>query len=423
MLEGTLHTPQGVRDVLPEEARAQATLQQRLSEHFTRWGYDPVATPTFELFDVLRLAGDAESDEQLYRFVDRDGSIVALRPEMTVPIARMVASRLQNQVQPLRLQYTGSVFRYDEPQAGRLREFTQAGVELIGAPGPQADAEVIALTISALVELGLSGFRMDIGHVGFASSVLASLGLPVQAQHAIRQSLLSQDYVSLQVILDEYEATDEARANLQQLISLRGDHDILARALPLARTDSGKEALENVAAVYRHLQAHGVAGWVRIDLGMLKPLDYYTGIIVEGYTDDMGYTLCTGGRYDTLLQRFGCDMPATGLAIGVERLLLAMNRAGCNPRTELNSFYFVADENRLEEACNAAWRMRSQGCLVELDVHGHNTSEALRYAADKQLATVVFFSDEDGDNVRIVNDGEERRVSADEFLTTQGATS
>lgn len=417
----TLHTPRGVRDLLPAGARHKAKLESRLSQHFSQWGYDPVVTPTFELFDVLRLVDGASADEKLYRFVDREGSMIALRPEMTVPIARLVASRLKDAPLPLRLQYTGSVFRYDEPQSGRLREFTQAGVELIGAAGPEADAEVIALTITALMDLGLNGFRMDLGHVGFASSVLDAAGLSDEATAAVRRSLLAQDYVALEKVLSASGASEQARADIRALTTLRGDALVLDKAKALAHTDAGRAALDNVSAVYRLLDAHGVAGWVRIDLGLLKHLDYYTGIVVEGYTSDLGYSVCTGGRYDNLLQRFGHDVPATGLAIGVERLLLALDLAGVEPSSDGKRLLFVANAARKEEACSTAWRLRQQGYSIEMDVLGLDQEAATDYALQRGIPGVVLFNGQPKAPVHLIKEGEPvQEIAVDELAETGG---
>lgn len=417
-----LYTPRGVRDLLPQGAREKSELEHSLAEHFSQWGYDPVVTPTFEFLDILRMAEGAQSDETLYRFVDREGHVLALRPEMTVPIARLVASRLKDAPMPLRLQYTGSVFRYDEPQSGRLREFTQIGMELIGAEGPEADAEVIAMTISAMMELGLSGFRIDLGHIGFTSSVLQSLGLPAKVTGAIRRCLLDQDYVGLGKVLDSGGADHKVRQDIQTLIELRGDADILERAKSLARTSDGEQALENVSAVYRHLEAHGVAGWVRIDLGMLKHVDYYTGIVVEGYTSDMGYSLCSGGRYDSLLQRFGYDVPATGLAIGAERLLLALARAGASNGRAAKRLLMIAHDARRAEACSVAWRLRQQGYIVEVDVIGLDRQGAIQYAAERQIPRIVLFEGPPKGAVELIEGDRHRHMPVDDLLESGGAT-
>lgn len=420
MSDVTLYTPRGVRDLLPEAARDKVYLEGRLYEHFSRWGYDPVVTPTFELFDVLRLGQGFGAEQKMYRFVDREGSIIALRPEMTVPIARLVTSRLQDAPQPLRLQYIGSVFRYDEPQAGRLREFTQAGLELIGAEGPEADAEIIATTITAMVDLGLTGFRMDLGHVGFTSSVLDSLRLSPEATGAVRRSLLQQDYVALDRILTEAEAPSATREAIHALIALRGDASILDEAKMLARTEAGEKALENVSAVYRHLEAHGVAGWVRLDLGMLKQLDYYTGMVIEGYTSELGYALCSGGRYDNLLRRFGWDRPATGLAIGVERLLLALSRSGVKPVHGNKRVLFVANEARWAEACSAAWRLRTRGYTVEHDVLGRTVEEAVSYARQKGCSGVAVFAGSPSTPVEWITGDHREYVDVNELLERGG---
>lgn len=420
LAEITVKTPRGVRDLLPADAARKNQLEATMASFLSRWGYRPVVTPTFELLNAIEKADGHELDEKIYRFVDRDGNLLALRPELTTPIARLVATRLQDAPKPLRLYYSGSVFRYDEPQAGRQREFTQAGIELIGASGPGADAEVIAVAVGVMNELGLSRFRIDVGHVGFTAAVLESLQLPMKALRQVRRCILHQDYVGLKQVLTESGATAQQTDDVLRLIELRGDRAILDEAAELARTEQAQSALENLRAMYGWLENFGVAGWVRIDLGMVKHFDYYTGIVLEGYTAELGFSLCTGGRYDGLLGRFGYDVPATGLALGVERLLLALERNGVGEKAEPSVTLFVANEARMAEACSTAWRLRTQGHAIEIDVQGFDQEAALNYAAARGNQRVVFFHGEPGQPVEIVEAGNKRTVAVEDVLEGRG---
>lgn len=415
-----LYTPRGVRDLLPREAAQKQELEARLAQVFGRWGYAPIATPTFELLDIVGLGNGLGLDDKLYRFVDREGDLLALRPELTTPIARLVASRLADAPKPLRLQYNGSVFRHDEPQSGRLREFTQAGVELIGAPGPDADAEVIALAVTALTELGLTGVRIDVGHVGFTQAVLDGLELPPSTLQQVRGYLLDQDYVGLEEALAHSGVDPKRQVDVLRLVDLRGDARVLDDASDLARSHAAEAALENLREVYRLLEAHGVAGWVRIDLGMVKHLDYYTGVILEGYTADLGFSLCTGGRYDGLIERFGHPTAATGLALGVERFLLALERGGAAWETPPGRTLFVMTERRKSEAFSAAWRLRRLGRTVQLDVLGLGRTESVAYAEAEGIARVVYFAGEPGDPLQIAENGHWRTAPATELAAEGG---
>lgn len=420
LAEITVKTPRGVRDLLPADAARKHQLETTMANFLSRWGYRPVVTPTFELLNTIEMADGHELSEKIYRFVDRDGNLLALRPELTTPIARLVATRMQDAPKPLRLYYSGSVFRYDEPQAGRQREFTQAGIELIGASGPGADAEVIAVAVGVMNELGLSRFRIDVGHVGFTAAVLESLQLPSKTLRQVRRCILRQDYVGLKQVLADSGATAQQMDDVLRLVELRGDRSVLDEAAELARTDQAQRALENMRAVYGWLENFGVAGWVRIDLGMVKHFDYYTGIVLEGYTGELGFSLCTGGRYDGLLGRFGYDMPATGLALGVERLMLALERNGIGADAEPAVTLFVADDARMAEACSAAWRLRTQGHAIEIDVQGFDNEAALNFAAARRCARVVFFRGETGQPVEVVEAGSKRLVAVADLLEEGG---
>lgn len=317
----TLQTPRGVKDLLPDEVREKATLERRLAEVFESWGYAPVATPVFEYADVVAL-GSGAPDQRLFRLFDREGNTLALRPEMTTGIARLAATRLGSQPRPLRLHYIANVFRYDEPQQGRQREFWQAGVELIGASGPEADAEMISLAVAALRAVGLREFNIDIGHHGFFGGLLQGLAVQPARRQQLHDALLARNYVELESLAAQLKPAE--REGLLALPGLLGGAEVIDRAAPLAGNTLATDALDELSAVYRAVEAQGCAEHVRIDLSMVKTLDYYTGTVIEGYAPGIGFTLCTGGRYDQLLERFGQADPAVGFALGVERLLLAL---------------------------------------------------------------------------------------------------
>lgn len=400
--EVRVRSPRGVRDLLPDEAGRKSRLEARIGELFARWGYRLVVTPIFEYLETVQQANGDELVERVYRFVDREGGLVALRPELTTPIARLVATRLQEAPKPLRLYYCGPVFRYDEPQAGWQREFTQMGVELIGAPGPAADAEVIAVAVAVMSDLQLRDFRIDLGHVGYTSAVLADLQLPSELYRQVKKAFLRQDYVGLEQVLAQSGVESWQADGVLQLIRLRGDESILDAAARLVRSEAAEAALANLRAVYARLGDFGVAGRVRLDLGMVKHFDYYTGIVIEGYTPELGFSLCTGGRYDGLIGRFGYDVPATGFALGVERLLLALSRNGQDTMPETPPVLFVAEERRMREACDTAWRLRMQGEIVEIDVTEGGREAALAYAQRRGIRRIIFFEGAPGDAVEWV---------------------
>ncbi|MBC7344817.1 MAG: ATP phosphoribosyltransferase regulatory subunit, partial [Clostridia bacterium] len=324
--KGITQVPPGLSDWLPGEAAFKRQLESRLAELFTRWGYREVITPTLEYLDTLVQEESLIAEVEMHKFVDREGHIVALRPDMTVPLARLVATRLREEEFPLRLFYLANVFRFESPQAGRRREFYQAGVELLGAAGCQADAEVIALAVESLRCVGVKNFQVGIGHVGIMEAEFGAVpGL--DAENA-KEALAGKDLVRLEALLDSSDLPARERERLMSLYTLYGRWEAVDRGLKLAATEKARAALEGLGKVLEALRAYGVEELVFLDLGIVRNFDYYTGIIFEGYAGGMGFPLLGGGRYDELLSKFGYSCPATGFALGVERGILALRREG-----------------------------------------------------------------------------------------------
>ncbi|MGE5554328.1 MAG: ATP phosphoribosyltransferase regulatory subunit [Betaproteobacteria bacterium] len=321
-------TPRGTRDLLPAEAELRRTVEERVRRVFAAFGYREVRTPVFEREAVLAQGVAPGQQANVFRFFSPDGEVLALRSDLTTPIARLVTQRLGGAPRPLRLCYLADVFRWAEPGGGRQRQFGQAGVELVGAGGPAADAEVVLLAIRALEAAGVADFRLDLGQVAFFTGLLAESGLGRAEQEAVHEAFLAKDWVGLETTLRRICPDGERRRAILALTDLRGGKEVLGRARGLIRADDGEaaRALENLAAVWDLLESFGVAGRLAIDLGLVKDLAYYTGLVVEGYVPRLGYTLCTGGRYDTLYAQFGAAEPATGFALGLERVAEALAR-------------------------------------------------------------------------------------------------
>jgi ATP phosphoribosyltransferase regulatory subunit len=315
-------TPPGTRDILPEEMRELRALEAALRAAFEQHGYGEVATPTIEYAEVLR-RGDERYANAAYRFFDERGDLLAMRSDMTIPIARLVSTRLQDAEPPFRLSYIANAYRAVNPQRGQMREFTQAGIELIGAPAPDGTAEVIEVLSAALDAAGLNRAVVGLGDADLYSQLLAEFGVAGEARDRILDRLAAHDLVGLELAVDEVEGlAAEARATLLALPAMRGGPEVLERA-----TDLGGEAVERASqrlrATHDALAARGVADRVRLDLGLLRDLGYYTGAILEVYDPALGHILGGGGRYDGLLARFGRELPAVGFALYVERLHVA----------------------------------------------------------------------------------------------------
>ena len=317
--------PRGVADYFGQEARQRRDLERTLLEFFRTWGYQDVLLPTFEYADTLSARGNLELRAELCRFIDRDGSMLALRADMTIAVARLVATRLHDLPMPQRFCYAGSVFRDVEPRAGQQREFIQAGVELIGSHLPEADAEVLALCAKALAALGINDFRIVVGQMQYFGGLLQALGLTPAQSAQLHQAIDRNSAADLATFLHTTPLTPQQAATVRALPALSGGNlnAVLAQAEAHALNLTMAGAVDNLRAIFRVLAAHGVLDRFVLDLTEIHDLGYYTGISFEALAPGLGFRLASGGRYDDLVGTFGAPQPAVGLAFGLERLLLA----------------------------------------------------------------------------------------------------
>jgi ATP phosphoribosyltransferase regulatory subunit len=308
--------------VLPDEMRELRRLHLALIEVFEGRGYGEVATPAIEYDEVLR-RGDGRTAGSAYRFFDESGGLLALRSDMTVPIARLAASRYAHVEPPLRFCYLANAFRAVRPQRGQMREFAQAGVELIGAPAPEGTAEVVEVLEAALDAANLDRAVIGLGDADLYRQLLAELGVEGEARDSIIERLAMHDLVGLEAELSAVEGISEEQcATCVALSQLRGGREVLEQARALGGT-AVERATARIGETYEALVARGAAERVQIDLGLLRDLGYYSGAILEVYDPALGHVLGGGGRYDGLLKRFGLDLPAAGFALYLERVHIA----------------------------------------------------------------------------------------------------
>ncbi len=313
--------PPGTRDVLPDEMRELRRLQAALIEVFESSGYGEVSTPTIEYDEVLA-RGDEQGAPAAYRFFDSSGELLAMRSDMTVPIARLVSGRYASSEPPFRFFYVGRAFRAVRPQRGQMREFMQAGIELVGAPAPEGTAEVVEVLSRTLDAAGLSRAVIGLGDAVLYGQLLDELGTPAEARTRILDALAAHDLVGLEGEVSSLDLEAAQRETLLRLPSLRGGREVLDEAHGLGG-DAVERATGRLTATFDALAERGVADRVQLDLGLLRDLGYYTGAIVEVYDPALGHVLGGGGRYDELMGRFGRPLPAAGFALYLERVHIA----------------------------------------------------------------------------------------------------
>jgi ATP phosphoribosyltransferase regulatory subunit len=314
--------PPGTRDILPEEMRELRRLSLALVETFERYGYGEVATPTIEYDEVLALGESERGAPVAYRFFDESGELLAMRSDMTVPIARLIANRYASAEPPFRLCYLARAYRAVRPQRGQMREFTQVGVELVGAEAPDGTAEVVEVLAAALDAAGLRRAVIGLGHAQLYGSLLDDLGVDADARTRILDCLAMHDHVGLEAEVKGLGLPARETEMLITVPMLRGGAEVLDRARGLCG-EITERATERLSATFEALRERGVADRVRLDLGLLRDLGYYTGAILEVYDPALGHILGGGGRYDELMGRFGRPLTAAGFSLYLERLHVA----------------------------------------------------------------------------------------------------
>lgn len=371
--------------LLPADAANKKKTETILTGIFAAWGYTEITTPAVEDLEVLQPGLSGKLLEQSCKFLDARGRIKLLRPDLTTPAAYLAATRLSRQPRPLRLYYCDNVFR-----AEGQTEFRQAGVELLGAAGDPADTEVLALAADCLQQAGLPEFRVGIGHTGFVEGLLDEAAATEETKEKIRQALNRRDFVGYREIVRAITVPPALKELLHGLPEWHGSADILARAAALTGSPRVQDALRNLAGIYRGMVAGGWDENIYLDLGLVRDLDYYTGIIFEAYTFGLGSPVLGGGRYDNLPGKFGTAMPAVGFAIRVDRLQTALERLGTTGPGQAADCLIVPVAGQETKALLLAKELRRAGGTAEVEITGRERSAAREYARQRGIRKIII---------------------------------
>jgi ATP phosphoribosyltransferase regulatory subunit len=391
--------PAGVEDLLPQECYLKRNIEAKLRNVFTLSGYDEVSTPSYEYYDVFASGAGSYLQEKMIKFFDLKGAILALRPDLTIPIARMATSKLMDNSEVQRLFYLENSFRIEEPTVGRSSEFLQAGIELLGEKSAGGDAEAISIAIECLLSSGLSAFKIDIGQVSFFKALIKDYDFDDESIDKIRHLIDSKNEFELNKVLVKLGADKKLDEKLFKLMTFFGAGEVFEKARALSDDTDAINAIDNLEEVYNLLVSFGLSDYITIDFGMLHDISYYTGIIFRGITEKMGFAILTGGRYDSLLSDFGKDVPATGFALGVKRLMIALER-----QDKLSGFYKTdMVVSSISSSSKAAYEyvsdMRKDGKRT-LFCAGLSKSELLKLKEEKSAAKAVLF-DTNGEKIEI----------------------
>lgn len=381
--------PPGFVDLLPPQAERRRELEQTMFERFGAWGYRLIETPAVELLSTVQTGMQPEALRRLFKLADADGRMLAMVGERTVPVARAVAGQLRQAPLPLRLCYLGPTLE-GHPAPGRSRQGFQAGAELVGAAGPVADAEVVALAVDTLTACGVTDFQVEVGHVGFFGGIMA--GLEAEQRALVRDALAGRDLVELESALAQTGLRSAEQELLLRFPALRGDARILEAAGSMVDNPTSAAAIAELAEVHRLLQAQGAGARVNIDLGAVRDFDYYSGVIFEVFAPGLGTPLAAGGRYDGLLGRFGYPLPASGVVVFLDRVQALVGAGGALPPQPPVLVGYRADA---ADAVRVAAELRRQGVPVILEVEAADEAR-LRARALQQGAGRALLCDGGG---------------------------
>lgn len=388
-----LATPSGIRDWPIGTAPTKRFVENKLADLFACWGYEEIITGTIEYEDTIAQGLNEEEKGQLYRFYGREGEALTLRPDMTTPIARFVASQLADAPLPLRLFYTANVFRHEKTQAGRYREFYQAGIELVGTDTGRGDAEVIILACEALRTLGVEDFKIGVGQVQLLDSMLEISSLPENRRYRLKQSIADKDYVTVNAIIESSGLKPSERELLNSLSLVQSGKEFFGRLENVQCPEALSSQMDRLRDVFQALASAGLEDKVFIDLGITRDFEYYTGIVFEVYTHALGFPICGGGRYNNLFSSFGCPRPATGFALGIERILLVLEKVGKMPAAVGGKLLVCGQD--FKKVLRKASELRSQGYSVEIDVEGKPVGELKEYARATGMQLVEVSPEEE----------------------------
>ncbi len=392
MNRNLLHTPEGVRDIYGGEFAGKLKLEELIHGKFKNFGYQDIQTPSFEFFDVFSREIGTTPSKELYKFFDKEGNTLALRPDFTPSMARCAAKYFMEETFPIRFCYAGNTFTNISSLQGKLCEVTQMGAELIGDGSVEADAEMIAMLIECLKSAGLLQFQVTIGQADYFRGLCEAAGLPEETELALRENVSGKNIFGVEDILKEQSIAEEYREAFLRITELFGSVEVLHKAEELASNERSLKAVERLKQLYGLLTVYGVQQYISFDFGMLSKYHYYTGVTFRAYTYGVGDAIVKGGRYDNLLKTFGKDAPAVGFVVVLDDLMTALASQRIALSVEEKHAVVVYEKAAFAEALARANELRGDGVCVEMmQKNAGKTREEYRKLAEKRKCLMEYF--------------------------------
>ena len=365
-MQRIFHTPEGVRDIYSQECSRKQKLQEKLHRVFHQYGFEDIETPTFEYFEVFSKEVGTIPSRELYKFFDREGNTLVLRPDFTPSVSRACATYFNPEKEVVSLCYTGNTFINNSSFRGRLKETTQMGVERMGDDSPEADAEILAMTVECLLATGLTEFQVSVGQVDYYKAIFAQTGMSQEEEEELRELISQKNYFGVEELVKNKNMDKSLARVLSQLPQMFGSAEVLEKAKALTDNPQALKAVARLEEIYELLKVYGYEKYITFDFAMLSKYHYYTGIIFQAYTYGTGEPLIKGGRYNQLMKHFGKPAASIGFAIVVDNLLMALSRQKLEMEDPDDvTVITYRKENRIQ-AIKEARELRAQGRNVAL---------------------------------------------------------
>lgn len=392
---GLLHTPDGVRDIYNGECAKKTWVQNQIHEEMYLYGFQDIQTPAFEFFDIFNKERGTIGSKEMYKFFDREGNTVVLRPDITPSIARCVAKYFKDETLPIRLCYTGDTYINHSSHQGKLNEITQVGAELMNDDSADADGEMIVLTIQSLRRAGLEEFQVEVGHADFFRGLMEEAEFDEEEIHQMKTLMESKNLFGIEDLIASKNLEENKKELILKLPELFGGIENISYAKEKVTNDKAKNALLRLEKLYQIVEAYGVSDYVTFDLGMLSRFDYYSGIILNAYTYGTGEAIAQGGRYDNLVGQFGKTAPAIGVAILIDSLLTALSRQKIKFNEKEGAIWIVYKSKNRKKAIEmaSAFRKENKKVIMQCEKELKGQKEYQDYANRNQIETIILLQD------------------------------
>lgn len=387
--------PEGVEDINFKEYEKKEYVQSKLKEIFKSFGYRQALTPTFEYYDLFNEVDGTIDTDEMYKMIDLNGKILVLRPDVTIPIARMVATNYDTFNEYLKFMYMTNVYRISDYKNGGKREFVQAGIEYLCNSTSEADAEVISIAIKSLLDLGIEEIKIDISQAKYFSGIANNLDITMDEKINLKKLIENKNFAELRNLLETMNIDETYKNLLLEVPYLYGNIDeIISKVKNKVLNKEMEEAVNNLMEVYKILKDYGYEKYISVDLGLINHIDYYSGVIFKGYIDNYGKPIISGGRYDNLSMQFGKKISATGFGINIDELMEVINKSNILDNYECNSDYLILySEDQRKKGISIAGTLRENNYIVETDLF-KDMNISLENAKKRNIKNIIIINAE-----------------------------